>query len=149
MPNAIIHELLNLTPTIIREMQELMSHLSDTPCTEDALQQVVSTPNCHVYVAELEGRIVGTATLCLFASPLGAKASVEDVVVHPEYRGQHLGRQLMAHLLEASRQYAPLTLQLTSRSSRQAARALYASLGFKLKNTDFFTLSPQAAVSFI
>lgn len=107
MPNAIIHELLNLTPTTIREMQELMSHLSDTPCTEDALQQAVSTPHCHVYVAELEGRIVGTATLCLFTSPLGAKASVEDVVVHPEYRGQHLGRQLMAHLLEASRQYAP------------------------------------------
>ena len=35
---------------------------------------------------------------------------------------------------------APLTLQLTSRASRTAARSLYASLGFTMKDTGFFTL---------
>lgn len=143
-----ISEVTAYSPTLHDEMAALMCHLSDTAqCSEAALRRTLTSRDCHLFVAtDEDGHIVGSATLCLFCSPLGWKGSIEDVVVSPLYRGQHLGRALMEHILDfchalqAENEGAPLTLQLTSRASRTAARSLYASLGFTTKDTGFFTL---------
>ena len=144
-----ISEVTAYSPTLREEMAALMRHLSDTAqCSEASLRRTLASRDCHLFVATDEGgHIVGSATLCLFCSPLGWKGSIEDVVVSPLCRGQHLGRALMEHILDFCRakqteegEGAPLTLQLTSRASRTAARALYASLGFTVKDTGFFTL---------
>lgn len=143
-----ISEVTDYSPTLRDEMAALMCHLSDTAqCSEASLHRTLASRDCHLFVATDEGgHIVGSATLCLFCSPLGWKGSIEDVVVSPLCRGQHLGRALMEHILEFCRAKqtegggAPLTLQLTSRASRTAARSLYASLGFTVKDTGFFTL---------
>lgn len=143
-----ISEVIAYSPTLCDEMAALMRHLSDTAqCSEASLRRTLASRDCHLFVATDEGgHIVGSATLCLFCSPLGWKGSIEDVVVSPLCRGQHLGRALMEHILDFCRAKqtegggAPLTLQLTSRASRTAARSLYASLGFTVKDTGFFTL---------
>lgn len=143
-----ISEVTAYSPTLHDEMAALMRHLSDTAqCSEAALRRTLTSRDCHLFVAtDEEGHIVGSATLCLFCSPLGWKGSIEDVVVSPLCRGQHLGRALMEHILDfchalqAENEGVPLTLQLTSRASRTAARSLYASLGFTMKDTGFFTL---------
>lgn len=143
-----ISEVITYSPTLRDEMAALMRHLSDTAqCSEASLRRTLASRDCHLFVVTDEGgHIVGSATLCLFCSPLGWKGSIEDVVVSPLCRGKHLGRALMEHILEFCRAKqmegggAPLTLQLTSRASRTAARSLYASLGFTVKDTGFFTL---------
>lgn len=144
-----IHEITAYSPALHAEMASLMHHLSDTAqCSETALRRTIRSRDCHLFIATDDGgSIVGSATLCLFCSPLGWKGSIEDVVVSPRHRGQHIGRALMEHILDFCRTLqaeesdgAPLTLQLTSRASRTAARSLYASLGFTMKDTDFFTL---------
>lgn len=122
-------------------MRLLMETLTQsTRLTPDILQRVIAHPDTHLYVARHEGSIVACATLALFLSPTGRKASVEDVVVHPDYQGIGLGRALMQYLMEQARQYAPLALQLTSRPSRVAANTLYRKLGFQLKETNFYKL---------
>ena len=83
---------------------------------------------------------MGCATLCVFHSPTGTKASVEDVVVDEEYRGRGLGRELMLGILERARRLAPIELHLTSKPARVAANALYQSLGFVRKETNAYTL---------
>lgn len=134
-----IYELTTYTPQQLHDIDTLMHALSANPhFDESTLQAVITTPDSHLYVLEKEGHLIGCATLCLFCSPTGRKASIEDVVILPTHQGHGLGRQLMEHLIHEAERHAPITLQLTSRPSRQAARALYKSLGFEPKETGFF-----------
>lgn len=135
-----IHRLREFDERQFLEMHDLMCVLS-TRCqlTPEMLQSAIT--RAHVYVMMEEGRIVGTATLCPFYSPTGAKASIEDVVILPEYQGRGWGRLLMEHVLSQARTMAPVTLQLTSRPSRVAANALYRQLGFQPKETNCYTLA--------
>ncbi len=140
-PHFVFRELTQYLAEDYEPLRLLMEALTQrTRLTPDVLQAVIAHPDTHLYVARHEGRIVACATLALFLSPTGRKASVEDVVVMPDYRGRGLGRALMQHVLREARRYAPVALQLTSRPSRVAANALYRSLGFEQKDTNFYKL---------
>lgn len=129
-----------------------MSELSDrVNFTETDLTLVLKDSNCHLYVIfesltpgpspKGERRIIACATLCVFHSPTGTKASIEDVVVSSAYRGQHLGKQLMEYVMVQANEYAPIELHLTSNPMRVAANKLYQSLGFQKKETNCYQMS--------
>ena len=61
-------------------------------------------------------------------------------MVLPEYQGLGLGLKLMQYVLDQAQSWAPVTLQLTSRPARVAANALYQKLGFRQKETNFYTM---------
>lgn len=125
------------TEAEFHQMKRLMVALSDhCELTPAMLDETVR--NSKVYVAEEDGMIVGTATLSLFWSPTGRKASIEDVVVLPEYQGSGIGRKLVEYLLESSKRFAPICISLTSRPTRIAANELYRKLGFKQKETNVY-----------
>lgn len=138
-----IQELQNYTQTQFEDLKLLMSELSDrVNLTQTGLMLVLKDSNCHLYVIhDGEGRIIGCATLCVFHSPTGTKASIEDVVVSSAYRGQHLGKQLMEYVLEQAKAFAPIELHLTSNPMRVAANKLYQSIGFQKKETNCYRLS--------
>lgn len=158
--NMEIKELQNYTQTQFEDLKQLMSELSDrVNFTQTDLVLVLKDSNCHLYVilesltpdpsssstmlrtGAGEGRIIGCATLCIFHSPTGTKASIEDVVVSSAYRGQHLGKHLMEYVLEQAKAYAPVELHLTSNPMRVAANKLYQSLGFQKKETNCYQMS--------
>ena len=121
--------------------EELMRQLDPLrTVTEEMLRAVVSAENSHLFVAREGRRILGCATLCLYDSPTGRKASVEDVVVLDACRGRHLGRRLMEAVLEEARRHAPLEVHLTSRPSRVAANAMYVRMGFRLRDTNAYRM---------
>lgn len=134
-------ELKDCTESQLKDLQRLMSELSEgESCPREALLRVLGESGSHLY-AVLDGdRIVACASLCVFHSPTGAKASIEDVVVSSDYRGRHLGRMLMEFVLEQARSFAPIELHLTSRPCREAANNLYRSLGFRIKETNCYRL---------
>ena len=77
-----IQELQNYTQAQFEDLKQLMSELSDrVNLTQTDLMLVLKDSNCHLYVILDDERIVGCATLCIFHSPTGTKASIEDVVV--------------------------------------------------------------------
>ena len=140
--NKEINELQNYTQAKFEELKQLMSELSDrVNFTQTDLMLVLKDSNCHLYVILDGERIIGCATLCVFHSPTGTKASIEDVVVSSAYRGQHLGKQLMEYVLEQAKEYAPIELHLTSNPKRVAANKLYQSLGFQKKETNCYQMS--------
>ena len=107
--NMEIQELKSYTQAQFEDLKQLMSELSDrVNFTQTDLMLVLKDSNCHLYVILDGERIVGCATLCVFHSPTGTKASIEDVVVSSAYRGQHLGKQLMESVLEQAKAYAPV-----------------------------------------
>ena len=136
-----IQVLHNYTQAQFDDLKQLMSELSDrVSLTQTNLLMVLKDSNCHLYVILDGERVMGCATLCVFHSPTGTKASVEDVVVSSAYRGQHLGKQLMEYVLEQAKAYAPIELHLTSNPMRVAANKLYQSLGFQKKETNCYQM---------
>ena len=157
--NMEIQELQDYTQTQFEDLKQLMTELSDrVNFTQADMMLVLKDSNCHLYVIlesltpspcvshdckspKGEGRIIGCAALCVFHSPTGTKASIEDVVVSSAYRGQHLGKQLMEYVLEQAKAYAPIELHLTSNPKRVAANKLYQSIGFQKKETNCYQMS--------
>lgn len=77
-----IFELQNYTQAQFEDLKQLMSELSDrVNFTQTDMMLVLRDSNCHLYVILDGEHIVGCATLCIFHSPTGTKASIEDVVV--------------------------------------------------------------------
>ena len=135
-----IQELNNYTQSQFEDLSHLMSELSDrVNFTQTDLMLVLKDGRSHLYVILDDEHIVGCATLCIFHSPTG-KASIEDVVVSYNYRGQHLGKELMEFVLEQAKAYAPIELHLTSNPMRVAANKLYQSLGFQKKETNCYRM---------
>ena len=138
-----IIELKSLTDAQTADLLALMAELDgEIRVTADMLRAAAESPVTHLFaVTDEAGRIVGCASLCVFPSPTGLKASVEDVVVLSSCRGRHLGRALLEHILSFARtELAPVEIHLTSRPHRVAATALYLSLGFSRKETNVYIL---------
>ena len=137
-----IVELKEVTAQQIADLKGLMKEFSErVTMTEEALLNVLKDDNSHLFALMAEGVVVGCATLCVFHSPMGRKASVEDVVVSSICRGRHWGRTLMERMLEEAQKLAPIEVQLTSKPERVAANALYQSLGFQRKETNCYRLA--------
>lgn len=136
-----IQELQDYSQAQFEDLRHLMSELSDrVNFTQMCLLSVLKDSNCHLYVILDGEHIIGCATLCVFHSPTGAKASIEDVVVSSAYRGQHLGRRLMERLIADARSFGVQEVHLTSRPQRVAANGLYQALGFERKETNVYRL---------
>ena len=136
-----IQELQDYSQAQFEDLRHLMSELSDRVYfTQMGLLSVLKDSNCHLYVILDGEHIIGCATLCVFHSPTGAKASIEDVVVSSAYRGQHLGRRLMERVLSDAKGFGVQEVYLTSRPQRVAANGLYQALGFERKETNVYQL---------
>ena len=68
----------------------------------------------------------------------GLRAIIEDVVVDERSRGQGVGRLLNEAALELARAAGAVTVDLTSRPSREAANRLYLNLGFVVRDTNVY-----------
>lgn len=87
-----------------------------------------------------ERRACAMATLCICNMPTGRKAWIEDVVVDKACRRRGYARQLVNYLISWAREAEASSVNLTSRPEREAANALYRSLGFKQRATNVYRL---------
>ena len=137
-------ELCTLSESQIADLLDLMKELNaDLEVTALMQQRAVASPGTRIFIAENdEKHIVGCATLCVYESPTGRKASVEDVVVLQAYRGQGIGRTLLQRIIDfADTKLSPIDLHLTSQPSRTEANALYQALGFERRDTNVYKMS--------
>jgi glucosamine-phosphate N-acetyltransferase len=95
-----------LTNEVKTTYLELLSHLTDAP--DMPLHTFVENVHaiCHmgtILVCRLEGRVIGTGTLVCEPKLIhGGRfvGHIEDVVVHPDYRGQHVASTLLRMLVD-------------------------------------------------
>ena len=125
---------------LIEAFQRLIPQLSSSnpPPTQDELAEVIAAPSTVLFIARLDEHIVGTLTLATFRIPTGVRAWIEDVVVDTAARGHGVGEALnQAAILEA-RHRGAITVDLTSRPSREAANRLYQRIGFVARDTNVY-----------
>jgi ribosomal protein S18 acetylase RimI-like enzyme len=69
------------------------------------------------------------------------RAWIEDVVVDESARGHGVGEALNLAAIDESRKRGAITVELTSRPSREAANRLYQKMGFVARDTNVYRYS--------
>lgn len=126
-------ELVEAFKTLIPQLSS-----SNPPPSRDELTAIVESPASVLFVARVDGRIVGSLTLAVFRIPTGLRAWIEDVVVDGGARGHGVGEALNLAAIDEARRRGAVTVDLTSRPSREAANRLYQRLGFVARETNVY-----------
>jgi ribosomal protein S18 acetylase RimI-like enzyme len=131
------------TDELVEAMARLIPQLSSSnpPPTKEELAELVRSEASTMFIARVEGKIVGSLTLAMFRIPTGVRAWIEDVVVDNSARGHGVGEGLNLAALEHARRNGAVTVDLTSRPSREAANRLYQRIGFKARETNIYRYS--------
>ena len=125
---------------LVEAFERLIPQLSSSspPPTRDELRHLVDGDDTVVFLARVDGVIVGSLTLAFYRIPTGLKAWIEDVVVDDAARGHGVGRSMNEAALDLARRRGAKNVALTSRPSREAANRLYQRIGFRIRETNLY-----------
>ena len=107
---------------------------------EDIFAKMKTYPDYSVYVAEVDGKVVGTFGLLIMdnLAHMGSKSAVvEDVVVSPSSQRKGVGKRMMQYAMEVSQAKSCYKVSLSSNVKRKDAHELYKNLGFKIHGYSF------------
>jgi ribosomal protein S18 acetylase RimI-like enzyme len=144
VPGVKVEEAFAVTDDLVAAFVRLIPQLSrSAPApTVEELSMIVASPATALLVARNDdGAIVGSLTLALFRIPTGVRAWIEDVVVDESARGTGVGEELNREALRIAAEAGAVTVDLTSRPSREAANRLYKRLGFVERETNVYRYS--------
>lgn len=99
-------------------------------------------PDYRLYVARLDGRVVGTFALLIMDNlgHRGARSAIlEDVVVADGLRGQGIGKEMLKYIGILCRAKECYKMALSSNRNRKAAHRFYESLGFERHGFSYLT----------
>ena len=99
---------------------------------------MIDSDDTVLFVARVDGVILGSLTLAFYRIPTGTKAWIEDVVVDADARGHGVGELLNRSALDEARSRGAKDVSLTSRPSREAANRLYQRIGFEPRDTNVY-----------
>jgi ribosomal protein S18 acetylase RimI-like enzyme len=127
---------------VVSAFQRLLPQLSKSasPLDHPAIERMLGHDANTVFVARVEGAIVGTLTLVMVPIPSGLRARIEDVVVDQSARGMGVGTALTLAAMETAREANARTVDLTSRPDRDSAGRLYERLGFRERDSRVYRL---------
>ena len=128
------------TDELVHAMAVLIPQLSKSnpPPSRDDLNAIISTEASVLFIARVNGKIAGALTLATFRIPTGVRAWIEDVVVDADARGHGVGEALNMAAIAEARSRGAITVELTSRPSREAANRLYQRIGFVQRETNIY-----------
>ena len=117
----------------VAELLEQLGYPSSAEAAARRLQALAASPHDEVWVAELDGTVVGLVAIHVSSSLErdGDVAKVSAIVVDEAARRQGVGEQLMALAEREARRRGCVLLFLTTSERRQDAHAFYRGLGFQ------------------
>jgi ribosomal protein S18 acetylase RimI-like enzyme len=138
--SAEIEVVTSVDDELIAAFDRLIPQLSTSapPPGRDGLAEIVGNVNCVLFVARVDGDIVGGLTLAMYPLPTGLKAWIDDVVVDSATRGRGVGEALSRAALDEARRRGAKEVDLTSRPKREAANRLYQRMGFVARDTNVY-----------
>ena len=130
----------SVTDELVEAFDRLIPQLSSSspPPGRAGLEAIVATADSALFVATLDGAVVGTLTLALYRIPTGLKAWIEDVVVDAAVSRHGIGEALNRAAIDEARRRGAKDVCLTSRPSREAANRLYRRIGFQPRETNVY-----------
>lgn len=105
-----------------------------------AFRAIAMSPNETLYVAELDGTVVGTFQTAVLTKLVGRGAVsmvIEAVQTREDMRGRGIGAIMIRYCIEEARKRRLSTVQLTSNAARIDAHRFYERLGFEKRHFGF------------
>lgn len=99
-----------------------------------AFDAIEADANNHVYVADVDGKVVGTFQLTFIPQLTYGGclvAQIESVFVDAEWRSSGVGASMMQFARAEAERRGALRLQLTSNVQRERAHRFYERLGYR------------------
>jgi ribosomal protein S18 acetylase RimI-like enzyme len=99
----------------------------------EAFDRVDRDPLFRLFVAEQEGRVVGSLQLCMLpglSSQGASRALIEDVRVASDCRSRGIGEQLVQWAVGEARSHGCALVELLTHHTRLDAQRFYERLGF-------------------
>ena len=139
-----IFEATEVTDELVEALARLVPQLSSSnpPPSAVELQEIIDSDAVRLLMARDRSGVIGTLTLVLFRIPTGIRAWIEDVVVDGSARGSGIGRSLNEAAIEHALAAGAVTVDLTSRPSREDANRLYQRMGFSKRETNVYRFTP-------
>lgn len=90
--------------------------------------ELTGNPTSRGWVTEVDGQVAAMLVLWFVID----EAHIATIAVHPDFRRQGLGEQLLLHALRAARDEGARRAFLEVRAGNSAAQALYIKYGFEV-----------------
>ncbi|MGB3387521.1 MAG: GNAT family N-acetyltransferase [Pseudaminobacter sp.] len=110
------------------------------PLYRAAFERIEASANDTLYVAELDGEVVGTFQTTLIVSMTGRGAAtlrLEAVQTRSDKRGMGIGEKMVRFAIGQARDCGARTVHLTSNLKRTDAHRFYNRLGFEHSHAGF------------
>ena len=105
-----------------------------------AFERITATPTEALYVAELDGAVVGTFQTTILTTLSGRGSSnllIEAVQTREDMRGRGIGEAMMRFAIDLASVQGFSKVQLTSNKERIDAHRFYERVGFKRSHLGF------------
>jgi GNAT superfamily N-acetyltransferase len=105
-----------------------------------AFHAIEESSNETLYVAELDGEVVGTFQTVILTKLVGRGATsmkIEAVQTRADMRGRGIGAIMIRHCIEDARERGVKNVQLISNKARVDAHRFYQRLGFEQRHLGF------------
>ena len=117
------------------------------PWSENTFRGEIQNPGVSepmVVVHRPDGQIVGYAVYWRIRDDV----QINNIAVHPEFRGRGIGETVMTHILEKVRKAGAVFVSLEVRASNVPAHCLYRKLGFEILGIrkGYYTNPPEDAL---
>jgi len=111
----------------IEAVVELEKLSFSTPWSREAFySELLENPLACYLVAKYAGKVIGYIGMWIIQD----EAHITNLAVHPQYRRQHVGKALLAMLINYAKLHGVTRMTLEVRESNVAAQALYRQFGF-------------------
>jgi GNAT superfamily N-acetyltransferase len=110
------------------------------PAYRAAFARIAASSNQTLYVADLDGAVVGTFQTMITTTLTGRGASnmiIEAVQTRADIRGRGIGAAMIGHAVAKAREEGLRLVQLTSNAARTDAHRFYERLGFTPSHLGF------------
>jgi len=118
-----------------RDCEALVALLDDPAHAREQVLAWLETPGTTLLVAQSEIGVLGVAVLLTRVVPkagggMHKVVEVDNLVVHPDQRGQRIGRRLLAAVVEWARQRRAAQVEVMVGDANRDARRFYVAFGF-------------------
>ena len=100
----------------------------DSPSNPPSNNKYLEDSNILTFVSEIEGNVIGTATLHIIKKINRKIGLIEDVAVLQSYKGRGVGKLLLEHLVELAKKEGVYKTILNSDKKNEL---FYHKIGFK------------------
>ncbi|MFN6466406.1 MAG: GNAT family N-acetyltransferase [Nostoc sp. DedVER02] len=119
--------------------------LPDTSTLEKIWNEILTDRKINCFVADWEGNLIASCILAIVpnltrgARPYGL---IENVITHPDYRRQGVGKRLIYHALQSAWSHNCYKVMLLSGSQTKEVLQFYEKTGFKKGIKTGFVATP-------